>query len=285
MNSTYLVLTGVLLTGCASYRSTPADKRASLIQYETPAASQEVTARSGRTIRLKPTGRLAMVTAWVFAGDASAVTRADSLLSRSRPGTSPTTTGPEPVTGPSGGMGGAVAVAPDGYFLTAAHVVAFRQCWVAYASAVHPVTYRFVTARLDFSDPAADLALLKVEMPTPHWLEIPDPPGDATGAVVFSGHPGSQPAAGEIIAAQLRQFVHAGKPERYQRLTIQIPIMPGDSGGPVVDQHGRLRGILTDEIYGLGWKLPHRAHASLPSRSFIASLIENDRTRPRPPGH
>jgi S1-C subfamily serine protease len=275
------LLTVVLLTGCASYRSTPADKRESLAQYETPAASQEVTTQSGHTVRLKPNGRLAMVTAWVFAGDAPAVERAASRMTRDMPEPPPTPAGPELKQVTSGGMGGAVAITPDGYFLTAAHVVAYRSCWVAYASTVHPVTYRFVKARVVFSNPAADLAVIKVAMATPRWLELPDAPADPTGAVVFSGHLGTDPAAGEILATEQRHFGFEGKHVPYHRLKIQIPIMPGDSGGPVVDQHGRLRGILTDEIYGLGWKLPHRAYASMPRPSFIASLIEKDRAQSR----
>jgi len=46
--------------------STPVDKEVSLTRYETSDSGQLVTTASGRTVRLKPSGRLSMVTAWVL---------------------------------------------------------------------------------------------------------------------------------------------------------------------------------------------------------------------------
>ena len=275
----------ILLTGCASFRSTPVDKEESLTRYETSDSGQAVTTASGRTISLKPTGRLSMVTAWVLAGDEIDGERVNSLLTGAMAGNPASASAPTPVAGTPGGMGGAVAISPDGYFLTAAHGVACRSCWAAYVSAVHPVTFRFVKARLVFADPAADLAVIKIEMATPRYLEIDDLPAGAKGTVVFTGHLGTQPSAGEIMATQELRLLSNGRTETYQRLKIQIPIMPGDSGAPVVDQRGRLRGVITEEIYGLGWKLPHRAYAVMPSRAFIATLIAQDRAKARTPNH
>lgn len=275
----------ILLTGCASFRSTPVDKQESLTRYETSDSGQLVTTASGRTIRLKPSGRLAMVTAWVLAGDEIDAEQVNSLLTGAIAGNQAPASAGTPVAGTAGGMGGAVAIAPDGYFLTTAHGVAFPSCWAAYVSAVHPITFRFVKARVIFADPAADLAVIKIEMATPRYLEIQDLPAEAKGTVVFSGHLGTQPSAGEIMATQERQLLANGRTESYQRLKIQIPIMPGDSGAPVVDQRGRLRGIITEEIYGLGWKLPHRAYAIMPSRAFIATLIAQDRAKSSTPNH
>jgi S1-C subfamily serine protease len=275
----------ILLTGCASFRSTPVDKQESLTRYETSDSGQLVTTASGRTIRLKPSGRLSMVTAWVLAGDEVDAEQVNSLLTGAMAGNPAPASAATPVVETPGGMGGAVAIAPDGYFLTTAHGVAFRSCWAAYVSALHPVTFRFVKAREIFADPAADLAVIKIEMATPRYLEIQDLPAEAKGTVVFSGHLGTQPSAGEIMATQELRLLANGSTETYQRLKIQIPIMPGDSGAPVVDQRGRLRGIITEEIFGLGWKLPHRAYAIMPSRAFIATLIAQDRAKSSTPNH
>jgi S1-C subfamily serine protease len=269
----------LLVTGCTGYRSTPVEKTASMTRYETPDSGQTLIAASGRTIRLKPTGRLPVVTAWVLAGDELVDEKVRTLMAADTAGVASTASSPPRLGGVAAGMGGAVAITPDGYFLTAAHLVSFRYCWAAYVSAVHPFTYRFVKARRVFSNPTADLALIKIEMATPRYLELQDPPAEAAGAVVFSGHLGTQPSAGEILATQDRLFRSEGRQQPYQRLTIQIPIMPGDSGAPVIDQQGRLRGVITEEIYGLGWKLPHRAYATMPRKAFITELIEQDRSK------
>ena len=105
----------ILLTGCASFRSTPVDKQESLTRYETSDSGQLVTTASGRTIRLKPSGRLAMVTAWVLAGDEVDAERVNSLLTGAMAGNPAPASAATPVVGTAGGMGGAVAIAPDGY--------------------------------------------------------------------------------------------------------------------------------------------------------------------------
>jgi len=267
----------ILVTGCSGYRSTPVDKAASMTRYETSESGQTITAASGRTIRLKPTGRLPVVTAWVLAGDELDGDKVNALMTGGPAGDATAAASPPRLSGTAIGMGGAVAISPDGYFLTAAHLVSFRNCRAAYVSAMHPFTYRFVNARRVFSDLAADLAVIKIEMETPRYLDVQDLPAEAAGAVVFSGHLGTQPSAGEVLATQERRFQSDGRQEPYQRLTIQIPIMPGDSGAPVIDQQGRLRGVITEEIYGLGWKLPHRAYATMPRKAFVSRLIAQDR--------
>jgi hypothetical protein len=87
------------------------DKEVSLTRYETSDSGQLVTTASGRTVRLKPSGRLSMVTAWVLAGD-----EVDGALLTGAPASNPApASAATPVVGTAGGMGGAVAIAPDGY--------------------------------------------------------------------------------------------------------------------------------------------------------------------------
>jgi hypothetical protein len=87
------------------------DKEVSLTRYETSDSGQLVTTASGRTVRLKPSGRLSMVTAWVLAGD-----EVDGALLTGAPAGNPApASAATPVVGTAGGMGGAVAIAPDGY--------------------------------------------------------------------------------------------------------------------------------------------------------------------------
>ena len=100
----------ILLTGCASFRSTPVDKQESLTRYETSGTGQLVTTASGRTIRLKPSGRLSMVTAWVLAGDEVNAEQVNSLLTGAMAGNPAPPSAATPVVETPGGMGGAVAI-------------------------------------------------------------------------------------------------------------------------------------------------------------------------------
>lgn len=138
--------------------------------------------------------------------------------------------------------GSATPVAPDGYFLTADHVLSRmpgRNVFV-----LHPQAGRLVPvkARVVWRSKQADLALLHIPVATPHFYRWT--PADrwlpAGTGVIHGG-----------IATGLRsewgQLVTDVPPERtirpYHRFKIDIPLEPGDSGGPVVNADGGLVGI------------------------------------------
>ena len=138
--------------------------------------------------------------------------------------------------------GSATPISPDGYFLTADHVLANakgRRVFVIYGQ-----THRLVgaRARIVWRSKTADLALLKVPLATPRyydwtppeqWLPEGTPIIHAGIATGFDSPPG--------------KLTTAIPPENHwrghYRFKHDLPLQPGDSGGAVLDARGRLIGI------------------------------------------
>lgn len=138
--------------------------------------------------------------------------------------------------------GSATPVAPDGYFLTADHVLSRmpgRNVFVLHPSAGRLVPER---ARVVWRSKEADLALLHIPVATPQfyrwtpanrWL----PAG--TGVIHGGIATGLRSEWGHLVT----DVPPEGTIRPYQRFKIDIPLEPGDSGGPVVDADGALVGI------------------------------------------
>ncbi len=174
--------------------------------------------------------------------------------------------------------GSATPITADGYFLTADHVLANmhgRHIYVVYGGGgplkPHP-------ARVVWRSQQADLALLHVDSPTPmfyrftpphRWLPAGTPlihGGIATG---FNSAPGS-------LGTSLRP---EGPFTRTRKFKIDIPLQPGDSGGPVVDARGDLVGInsAVEFLVPMETAFFVDSEASRPSIRTLESLIEKDR--------
>ena len=138
--------------------------------------------------------------------------------------------------------GSATPISPDGYFLTADHVLASmsgRNVFVIYGRRGNLVPAR---ARVVWRSEASDLALLHISAPTPNyyrwtpterWLPIGTP-------VIHGGiATGSKSAPGKLGTSIPPEHSFTGN----RTFKIDIPLQPGDSGGPVVDAHGALVGI------------------------------------------
>ena len=138
--------------------------------------------------------------------------------------------------------GSAVPISPDGYFLTADHVLARekgRNVFVLIGNGGKLSPHR---ARIVWRSPRADLAMLHVGVetqdfyewtPTDRWVPVGTPVvhgGLATGGKSGWGRLGSS------IPPE-KQF------SGYRTFKLDIPLQPGDSGGAVVDAYGRLVGI------------------------------------------
>lgn len=174
--------------------------------------------------------------------------------------------------------GSATPITPDGYFLTADHVLANmhgRRIYVIYGGGgplkPHP-------ARVVWRSEQADLALLHVDSPTPlfyrftppnRWLPAGTPlmhGGIATG---FNSAPG-------LLGTSLRP---EGFFTRTRKFKIDIPLQPGDSGGPVVDARGDLVGInsAVEFLVPMETAFFVDSEASRPNIRTLESLIEKDR--------
>jgi putative serine protease PepD len=138
--------------------------------------------------------------------------------------------------------GSAIPITADGYFLTADHVLASsdnRNVFVIYGRSGRLGATK---ARIVWRSASGDLALLHAPIPTPDhyrwtptnaWVPRSTPvmhAGIATGFKSGSGKliTGVPP---ETPFSAARRFKH------------DIPLEPGDSGGPVVDGRGLLVGV------------------------------------------
>lgn len=134
-------------------------------------------------------------------------------------------------------QGSAVAIAPGGYLVTALHVVRGAR-----AIRVVPRRGPQLEARLVGSDPATDLALLKVEAELP-VLE-PAPPPTLGAPVCALGNPfgsGLSVSCG-VVSARDRTGMGFNPIEDF--IQTDAAVNPGMSGGALVDAQGRLAGVL-----------------------------------------
>jgi S1-C subfamily serine protease len=102
------------------------------------------------------------------------------------------------------------------------------------------------TAVVERIDPANDLALLKVSQATPAFLEIAAEHSVSIGQKVFTvGFPvpgllGTEPKYSDGSVSSL-----SGPASAANLLQMTVPIQPGNSGGPLVDESGRVVAVVT----------------------------------------
>jgi len=138
--------------------------------------------------------------------------------------------------------GSATPISADGYLLTADHVLAReagRNVFVLHGRNGRLTPTR---ARVVWRSARADLALLHIPAATPdfyrwtppeRWLPLGTPVMHGGVATGMRSDPGK---LGTAIPPE-------GAFPGFHRFKIDIPLQPGDSGGPVVDAYGRLVGI------------------------------------------
>lgn len=180
---------------------------------------------------------------------------------------------------PSDADGGSAApIAPDGYFLTADHVLAHeegRNVFVVLRQGGRLKGYR---AEVVWRSPEGDVALLHADVATPDyyqwtpagsWLPQGTPVMHAGVATGFSGGGGKLVSAipPDAVVSKSRRFKH------------DIPLKPGDSGGPVVDSNGQLVGINSAVEYLIPLETAFfiESEANRPNVRAVMSRIERDR--------
>lgn len=180
---------------------------------------------------------------------------------------------------PSDADGGSAApITPDGYFLTADHVLSHaesRNIFIIYGSGGRIVTGK---ARIVWRSYSDDLALLHIPLKTPyfyHWTPpkqwLPAGHGIIHGGMA-TGHR-SQP--GKLRAPLAPEGVFT----RNRPFKIDIPLEPGDSGGPVVDAFGNLIGInsAVEFLIPLETAIFIDSEGNRPNTRKIAGIINRDR--------
>jgi hypothetical protein len=136
------------------------------------------------------------------------------------------------------GSGTAFAITADGYWITCAHVVGLLD-------EVELQTHqnKKLSARVIARDEILDLALLKVDEPTPQFLPLGNSEAVEIGEDVRAfGYPMSD-ELGETLKATRGTI--AGKISRHGQkyLQLDISLNPGNSGGPLVTEFGSLLGV------------------------------------------
>ncbi len=176
------------------------------------------------------------------------------------------------------GAGSAVVIAPDGYLLTAAHVVERAGGGVASFQ-----DGREVEVEIIGSDPLSDLALLRAQDGEMVAAELGDAEGLRVGQLVVAiGNPhgfASSVTAG-VVSGLGRSLPVGGRrgPRRVVENVIQTDaaLNPGNSGGALADAEGRVVGINTALAgIGLGLAVPING----PTRDIVGALMRDGRVR------
>src|SRR5262249_47911114 len=137
---------------------------------------------------------------------------------------------------------------PGGWFLTNAHVAQGELPLVLNPSLKAERSY---AARVVRSDPELDLALLRVE-------GVKDLPALALGSdegleelmeVVGFGYPfGTALRAMSVNPGSITSLRH--KDGQLHRIQLDAALNPGNSGGPVLDQYGKVIGVVVSGVRG-----------------------------------
>ncbi|MBE7504887.1 MAG: trypsin-like peptidase domain-containing protein [Planctomycetia bacterium] len=146
------------------------------------------------------------------------------------------------------GQGTGVVIGSSGDILTSAHVVAgLEEVRVGTLDGNH------YTGKVAFRDVENDLAIVRIETPGLVWKTVmldfdEDVP---VGTRIFViGHPvGLGWTVTQGIVSGLRE---AGDIAPTELIQTDAPISPGNSGGPLLDEHGHLVGIIRSKLVGPG---------------------------------
>jgi serine protease Do len=158
------------------------------------------------------------------------------------------------------GLGSGVIVSPDGYILTANHVVADAD----EIKVAIPGSKTVFTAKVIGKDQPTDIAVLKIDAPNLPAVTLADSDQLEVGDVVLAiGNPfGVGQTVTMGIVSGLGRSGLAGFNQYQDFIQTDAAINPGNSGGALVDAEGRLVGINTAIISpsggnnGIGFAVP-----------------------------
>ncbi|HSB85632.1 MAG TPA: trypsin-like peptidase domain-containing protein [Ilumatobacteraceae bacterium] len=144
---------------------------------------------------------------------------------------------------------GSGVVVGDGVVLTAAHVVAgATESRVVDSTGSHRAVAVLV-------DPLADLAVLYSDGLSDEPVTISSTPAGRGTAAVVLGYPrgGQLHASPAVVLDSYRaeqNDIYGREQAEREILEVQAPVVPGSSGGPVVDSKGELIGIVFGQSQG-----------------------------------
>lgn len=174
--------------------------------------------------------------------------------------------------------GSATPISPDGYFLTANHVLERMEGRHVFVMYGHGTGLAPVKARVVWRSDTADLALLHIPVRTALYYRW-SPPGrwlpEGSGVIHGGLATGRQSAWGKLGTSLAPERAFTGN----RKFKIDIPLQPGDSGGPVVDAYGELVGINSAVEYLVPMETAFfvDSEASRPNTQWLESLMRKDR--------
>lgn len=176
--------------------------------------------------------------------------------------------------------GSATPIAADGYFLTADHVLASesgRNVFVLYGARGRLVPEK---ARVVWRSAEADLALLHIPAKTPNYYRwTPTERWVPSGTPVIHGGiaTGFKSEPGKLGTSIPPEGAFTGN----RTFKIDIPLQPGDSGGPVVDASGNLVGInsAVEFLVPMETAFFVDSEANRPNIRMLEEFIRKDRAR------
>jgi S1-C subfamily serine protease len=178
--------------------------------------------------------------------------------------------------------GSAAPIAPDGYFLTADHVLsrmAGRHVFVIYGQGGRLAPAK---ARVVWRSESSDLALLHVPVRTPYFSKWTAPGRwlpEGTRVIhggISTGFKSGDGKLGTPLAPE-------GPLTRNRKFKMDIPLQPGDSGGPVVDAYGSLVGInsAVEFLVPMETAFFVDSEGNRPNVRALDAVIAQDRSRNR----
>lgn len=172
--------------------------------------------------------------------------------------------------------GSATPVTADGYFLTADHVLdraPGHRVFVIYGSGG-----KSAPARIVWRSSGSDLAILHAPLSTPDFYQwTPADKWLPAGTVVMHGGIATSRRGlhGKLATALAPDTQWSGT----RHFKIDLPLQPGDSGGPVLDAKGRLVGInsAVEFVVPLETAFFVDSEGNRPHVGQVMRLIERDR--------
>jgi S1-C subfamily serine protease len=181
-----------------------------------------------------------------------------------------------------GSSGTCFAVHPDGWLVTAAHVVSqATRVEIQIGGLTVPAV---VAAR----DEDHDLALLRVGVPTPNYISLGQFSDLKIGLPIYTlGFPLRGVLTDEIRFTNGTLSSMSGLRKSDGVLQVSVPVQPGNSGGPLLTEQGLLVGVIVSraadlEVLKQSGSLPENI-AFATSCNYVHKMLEAASVRPLPP--